>query len=64
MFCQLSVFVFFFKILLNLFIYSFLAVLGIAVRGLSLVAVSRGYSLVVVLGLLIAVAPLIGEHRL
>jgi len=36
----------------------------IAVRGLSLLAVSRGYSLIEVLGLLIVVASLVAEHRL
>ena len=43
--------------------FLFLAALGfIAAQGLSLVAVSRGYSLVVVHRLLIAVAALIAEH--
>ena len=42
-----------------------MAVLGpLAALGLSLVAESRGYSLVVVHGLLIAVASLVMEHRL
>ena len=36
----------------------------VAVHGLSLVAVSRGCSLAVVLGLPVAVASLIAEHRL
>ena len=36
----------------------------VAACGLSLVAESGGYSLVVVLWLLIAVAPLVMEHRL
>jgi len=36
----------------------------VAVPGLSLVAESRGYSLVAVSGLLIAVASLVAEHRL
>ena len=36
----------------------------IAVCGLPLVAASRGYSLVAVLGLLIAVTSLVGEPRL
>ena len=35
-----------------------------AVCGLSLAVVSRGYSLIVVCGLLIAAASLIVEHRL
>jgi len=34
----------------------------VAARGLSLVALSRGYSLVVVHGLLVAVASPVGEH--
>ena len=36
----------------------------VAARGLSLVAESRGYSLVAVCGLLIAVASLVTEHVL
>ena len=36
----------------------------VAVRGLSLVSVSGGYSLVVVHGFLIEVASLVAEHRL
>ena len=45
--------------------YLFLAALGLgAVCRLSLVAVSRGYSLVGVHRLLIAVAPLVVEHGL
>ena len=36
----------------------------VAVSGLSLVAASEGYSLVVVRGLLIAVASLVAEHWL
>ena len=43
--------------------YLFLAALGLAVRGLSLVAASRVYSLVM-WRLLIAVAPLVAEHGL
>ena len=42
--------------------YLFLAVLGLA--GLSLVAVSRGYSLVVVHELLVTVVSLVVEQRL
>ena len=43
----------------------FLAVLGLCCcMGFSLVASSRSYSLVVVCGLLIAVASLVAEHRL
>ena len=38
--------------------------LFIAVQGLSLVAVSRGYFLVAVLGLLIELASLVVEHGL
>ena len=37
---------------------------SIAVPGLSLVAVSEGYFLLLVCGLLLAVAPLAGECRL
>jgi len=36
----------------------------VAALGLSLVATSRGYSLVVALGFLIVVASLVEEHRL
>ena len=47
------------------FTYLFLAVLGLrCCVGFSLVAVSASYSLVVVHGLLIAVASLLVEHRL
>ena len=44
----------------------FLAVPGLSccIHGLSLVVASRGYSLVVVNGLLTAVASLVAEHRL
>ena len=46
-----------------LFIYLYLAVLGLRCStGFSLVAVSRGYSIVVVRGLLTARASLIVEH--
>ena len=46
--------------------FFFLAALGrfAAACGLSLVAASRGYSSVMVCGLLIPVASLVGEHRL
>ena len=48
-----------------LFIYLFLAVLGLhRCAGMSLVSVSGGYSLVVMRRLLIAVASLAAEHRL
>ena len=48
-----------------LFIYSFLAVLGLCgCTGFSLVAVSGGYSLVEVRELLIAVASLVAEGGL
>ena len=50
---------FFFK----LFIYFWLCSVFVAVRGLSLVAASGGYS-VAVRRLLIAVASLVAEHRL
>ena len=46
------------------FIYLSLAVLGLAVHGFSLVAATRGYSLALVHGLLIAVAYLAVEHGL
>ena len=49
----------------NLFIYLFLVVLGL--RGcvdFSLVSASRGYSLVVVHSLPIALASLVAEHRI
>ena len=53
-----------FFFLIILFIY-LLAVLGLgAAQAFSLVAVSRGYSPVVVGGMLIAVASLVVEHRL
>ena len=49
----------------NLFTYLFLAALGLrCFLGLSLVAASRGYSIIVVFGLLIAEASLIAEHGL
>ena len=51
-------------ILKNNFIYLSLAVLGLAVHGFSLVAATRGYSLALVHGLLIAVAYLAVEHGL
>ena len=48
-----------------LFIYLFLAVLGLhSCKGFSSVVASGGYSPVVVCGLLVAVAPLVVEHRL
>jgi len=53
------------KFLKNKFMYLFLAELGLCCcTGLSLVATSRGYSLVAVRRLLIAVASLVGEHQL
>ena len=55
----------FIYLLLNLFIYLSLAVLGLyCCMGFFLVAVSRGYSLVAVHGVLIVVASLAVEHRL
>ena len=46
-------------------LFSFLAALGVGcAHGLSLVAVSRGYSPVAVCRLLIAVASPVAEHRL
>ena len=53
-----------FFFLINLFIYLWLPWVFVAVRGLSLVAVSGGYSVVAVCGLLIDVASLVAEHRL
>ena len=48
-----------------LFIYSFLALLGLlCCMGSSLVVASGGYSLVAVLGLLSAAASLVEEHGL
>ena len=45
--------------------YLFLAVLGLhRCPGFSLVAASGGYSLVLIPGLLIAVASLVAKHRL
>ena len=49
----------------NLFIYLFLVVLGLCCCvGFSLVSASRGSSLAVVRTLLIALAPLVAEHRI
>ena len=47
-----------------LFIYIWLCWVFVAVRGLSLVVVSRGLFFDVVCGLLIAVASLVAEHGL
>ena len=56
---------FFFKInLFILFIYFWLCWVFVAAHGLSLVAVSGGYSSVAVRGLLIEVASLVVEHGL
>ena len=52
---------------LIIFIYLFifwLCWVFVAVRGLSLVVASGGYSFIAVCGLLIAVASLVAEHRL
>ena len=49
---------------LKIFIHLFLAVLCLLLCGLSLVAASRGYSLVAVSTLLIAVVSLVAEHGL
>ena len=54
---------FFFFNLINVFLF-WLHWVFIAARGLSLVVASRGYSLVEVHGLLIAVASLTAKHRL
>ena len=49
----------------NVFIHLFLVVLGLCFSmGFSLVAMSRGYSLFAVLGLLIAVVSLVAGHKL
>ena len=54
-----------FFFLINLFIYLFLAAMGLRCCAcLSLVAVSRGYSSLRLRGLLIAVASLVAEHGL
>ena len=53
---------FFFKF--YLFIYVWLCWVSVAMEGLFLVAVSRGHSLVAVLGLLTAGASFAAEHRL
>jgi len=53
---------FFFSTLKKIFIY--LCLHWFFVAGLSLVAASRGYSLVAVRGLLIVVASLVAEHQL
>ena len=50
-------------LIIYLFIY-WLCWVFVAACGLSLVAVSEGYSFVTVRGLLIAVAPLVAEHWL
>ena len=47
-----------------IFLYLFLTALSLHCCGLSLVAASGGYSLIVVCGLLIAVASLVAEHGL
>ena len=52
------------KLFLNNFIYFWLHRLFGATCGLSLVVANRGYALVAVPGLLIAVASVIAEHRL
>ena len=46
------------------FIYSWLCWVFIAVRAFSLIAVSRGYSLIAVHGLHIVVASLVADHGL
>ena len=57
------------RIPLLILFFNYLSIFGcagvfVAVHGLSLVAVSGGYSLVVVHGLLIVVASLVVGHRL
>ena len=56
-------FCFLLRIFKKLFIY-WLYWIFFTVCWLSLVALNRGYSLVVVCGLLVAVASLVAEHRL
>ena len=60
-----NIMLYFFFFLKNLFIYLFLAVLGLrcCTRALSSCG-ERGPLLVAVRGLLMAVAPLVAEHRL
>ena len=49
----------------HFFLFSFVVALGLCCcQGLSLLAVSGGYSLVAAHGILIAVAPLVAEHML
>ena len=57
-------FVFFSYLRIHLFLFIFGCAGSSLPRGLSLVATSRGYSLAVVRGLLIAVASLTEEHGL
>ena len=52
------------SLFIYLFIYLWLPWVFIAVQGLSLVAKSRGHSLVVMQGLLSVVASLVAEHKL
>ena len=54
----------FFKKIRFIYFYFWLCWVFVAVCGLSLVAVSGGYSLVVVHGFLIEMASLVAEHRL
>ena len=65
--CAFQGFVFF-VFLFVFFLFSFLAALSLCccthAFPLSVVVATRGYSLVVVLGFLIVVASLIGEHAL
>ena len=64
--CQATFNFFNFIIFKNIYlhIYFWPCWLFIAMQGLSLVAVSRGYFLVAVLGLLIGLVSLVVEHRL
>ena len=63
-FIYIFYFIIIFLNLFILFIYSWLCCVFVAGRGLSLVAVSGGYSSFAVCGLLIAVASLVVEHGL
>ena len=62
--CTMSKLTFYCTIFLKVFFPSWLCWVFIAACRLSLVVVSRGYSLAVMLRLLIAVANLVAEHGL
>ena len=58
------IFIYYYFLNLFYFIYFWLHWVFVAVRGLSLVAASGGYSTLPLRGLLIAVASLVAEHGL